>query len=138
MSLEDDNTRTVEEFFTAAGRGDEEGLRALCAEDVAWIIPGDWAWAGTHRGHAGVIDFLKSGPETVEMSSSERQAIVAQEDRVIVLGTATGRVKATNRTFEDHFVFSITVRDGKLTHIREYVDTLALARASGTAAPGQS
>jgi ketosteroid isomerase-like protein len=30
----------------------------------------------------------------------------------------------------DHFVFAITVRNGKLTNIREYVDTQELARAS--------
>jgi ketosteroid isomerase-like protein len=50
------------------------------------------------------------------------------------IGFATGRIKATNRTFEDHFVFAITVRNGKLTNIREYVDTQALARASEMAA----
>jgi ketosteroid isomerase-like protein len=47
-----------------------------------------------------------------------------------MIGVATGKIKATNRTFEDHWVFAITVRDGKVTNIREYVDTQALARAS--------
>ena len=40
------NTRTVKEFFAAAGRGDAQGLLALCAEDIEWIIPGESAWAG--------------------------------------------------------------------------------------------
>ncbi len=40
------------------------------------------------------------------------------------------KVKATDRSFEDNFVFAITVRNGKLTNIQEYVDTQALARAS--------
>jgi uncharacterized protein len=31
---------------------------------------------------------------------------------------------------EDDWIFAITVRNGKLTSIREYVDTQALARAS--------
>jgi ketosteroid isomerase-like protein len=31
---------------------------------------------------------------------------------------------------DDHFVFAVTVHDGKLAKIREYVDTLALWRAS--------
>ena len=129
-----DNVRIVKEFFAATGRGDEQGLVALCAEDIEWIIPGEWAWAGTHRGHAGLKDFLRNAPETVEISSSERHEFVAQGDQVIVLGVATGRVKATNRTFKDHFVFAITVRNGKVSHIREYIDTLALAQASETAA----
>jgi hypothetical protein len=47
-----------------------------------------------------------------------------------VVGFAKGKIKATNKTFEDHFVFAITVRDGKLAKIREYIDTQALARAS--------
>ena len=46
----------------------------------------------------------------------------------------TGRIIATNRTFEDDWVFAITVRNGKLTNVREYIDTQALARASETAA----
>jgi ketosteroid isomerase-like protein len=62
---------------------------------------------------------------------------VAQGDRVLVIGVATGKIKATNKAFEDHWVFDITVRDGKLTRIQEYIDTQALARASETAArPG--
>jgi uncharacterized protein len=32
--------------------------------------------------------------------------------------------------FEDDWVFAITVRNGKLAKIREYVDTQALARAA--------
>jgi uncharacterized protein len=55
---------------------------------------------------------------------------VAQGDRVLVVGVATGKIKATNKTFEDHWVFDITVRNGKVTNIREYIDTQALARAS--------
>jgi uncharacterized protein len=47
-----------------------------------------------------------------------------------VVGFAKGKGKATNKPFEDHWIFAITVRDGKLTSIREYVDTQALARAS--------
>jgi ketosteroid isomerase-like protein len=68
--------------------------------------------------------------ETMETSFPEPLEFVAQGDRVLVVGFSTGKVEATNRTFEDHFVIAITVRNGKLTNIREYIDTLALARAS--------
>ena len=59
---------------------------------------------------------------------------VAQGDRVLVIGVATGKIKATNKPFKDDWVFDITVRDGKVTKIREYIDTQALARASEPAA----
>jgi ketosteroid isomerase-like protein len=130
------NVQTVKDFFAAIGRGDKEGLLALIAEDIQWIIPGeDWPLAGTHRGHAGLADLLQTASKSIETSTEPRE-FVAQGDRVLVVGFAKGKIKATNKTFEDHFVFAITVRDGKLTNIREYIDTQALARAAHMDASG--
>ena len=112
------------------GRGDKQGLLALSAEDIEWIIPGkDWPLAGTHRGHSGLEDLLQKASE-MEISSPTPPEYVAQGDRVLVVGFAKGKVKATNKTFDDDWVFAITVRNGKLTNVREYIDTQALARAS--------
>ena len=134
MSIQE-NVQIVKDFFAAMGGSDRQRLLALCAEDIEWIIPGeDWPLAGTHRGHAGLADLLKKASKNMETSFPKPPEFVAQGDRVLVVGFARGKVKATNRTFEDHFVFAITVRNGKLTNIREYVDTQALARASETAA----
>ena len=125
-----------EEFLCSnRQRAISKRLLALVAEDIEWIIPGeDWPLAGTHRGHAGLEDVLQKANETVETSYPKPPEFVAQGDRVLVVGVATGKIKATNKTFEDHWVFDITVRNGKLTNIREYIDTQALARASETAA----
>ena len=126
-----ENVQIVKDFFAAIGRGDKRGLLALSAEDIEWIIPGeDWPLAGTHRGHAGLADLLQKASEMVETSFPEPPEFVAQGDRVLVVGFARGRIIATNRTFEDDWVFAITVRSGKVANIREYIDTQALARAA--------
>ena len=126
-----ENVQVVKDFFAAMGSGDKEGLLDLSADDIEWIVPGkDWPLAGTHRGHAGLRAFLQKASETMETSFPEPPEYVAQGDRVLVVGFATGRIKATDKTFEDDWVFAITVRDGKVAKIREYVDTQALARAS--------
>ena len=125
-----ENVQIVKDFFAAMGGSDRQGLLALAAEDIEWIIPGeDWPLAGTHRGHAGLADLLKTASESIETSTEPRE-FVAQGDRVLVAGFAKGTIKATNKTFEDDWIFAITVQDGKLTNIREYVDTQALARAA--------
>src|SRR5690349_14579271 len=130
------NVQTVKDFFAAIGRGDREGLLALVAADIEWIIPGeDWPLAGTRRGHAGLADLLETASKTMETTTEPRE-YVAQGDRVLVIGFAKGKVKATNRTFEDDWVFAVTVRNGKVTNIREYIDTQALARASQMDASG--
>ena len=136
MSIEE-NVQTVKDFFAAMGSGDKHRLLSLVVEDIEWIFPGeDWPLAGTHRGHAGLAEVLQKASDEVEMTYPEPPEFVAQGDRVLVVGVATGKIKATNRAFKDNWVFAITVRNGKLTNIREYVDTQALARASQMDASG--
>jgi ketosteroid isomerase-like protein len=126
-----ENVQIVKDFFAAMGGSDKQALLALAAEDIEWIIPGEsWPLAGTHRGHAGLTALLQRASESVEISYPKPPEFVAQGDRVLVVGFATGKIKATNKTFEDNWVFAINVRNGKLTTIREYIDTQALARAS--------
>ena len=135
-----ENVQIVKDFFAAIGSYNEHDLLALVAEDIEWIIPGEgWPLAGTYRGHAELAAVLQKANESVETSYPEPPEFIAQGDRVVVVGFATGRIKATNKTFEDHWVFAITVRNGKLTNIREYIDTQALARASEMdASPGSN
>ena len=130
MSIQE-NIQIVKDFFAAMGGSDRQGLLALCAEDIEWIIPGEgWPLAGTYQGHKGLTDLLQRASEMVETSFPEPPEFVAQGDRVLVVGFAMGRIISTNETFEDNWVFAITVQNGKLTSIREYIDTQALARAS--------
>src|SRR5947209_16828742 len=112
------NVQAVKDVFAAIGRGDKEGLLALVAHDIEWIIPGeDWPLAGTRRGHAGLADLLETASKTMETSTEPREYL-AQGDRVLVVGVATGKIKATNKPFKDNWVFGITVRNGKVTKIR--------------------
>ncbi|HEX7852006.1 MAG TPA: nuclear transport factor 2 family protein [Sphingomonas sp.] len=132
------NVQTVKNFFATIGRGDGEALLAQVADDIEWIIPGkDWPLAGAYHGHAGVTRLLETASRYLETSTEPRE-FVAQGDRVLVVGVATGKVKATSEPFEDDWVFAITVRNGKLTRIREYVDTQALARAAAAGTPTKS
>jgi uncharacterized protein len=129
MSIEK-NVQTVKDFFEAMGSGDWQSLLALTSEDVEWAIPGkNWLLAGTYRGHSGLEDLLQKVSE-IEISRPSPPAFVAQGDVVIVIGAAEGMVKATSKSFKDDWVFAITVKHGKLTAIREYIDTQALAEAS--------
>ena len=126
-----ENVQIVKDFFAAMGAYNKQELLALAAADIEWIIPGEgWPLAGTHRGHAELAAVLQKASEEMETTYPSPPEFVAQGDRVLVVGVAAGKIKATNTTFEDHWVFDITVRNGKLKNIREYIDTQALARAS--------
>src|SRR5579871_2421185 len=130
MSTEE-NVLIVKKWFEAIGRRNMQGLLALSADDIEWIIPGEgWPLAGTHRGHAGLLAVNKKASEEIEITHPAPPEYVAQGDRVMVIGSATGKVKAANKPFKDNWVFAITVQNGKVAKIREYIDTQAMARAS--------
>ena len=114
--------RTARTSVTAGQRlalGDRQGLLAVVAE-----------------GHAELAAVLQKASEEIETTYPTPPEFVAQGDRVLVVGVAAGKIKSTNKPFKDDWVFDITVRNGKLTKIREYIDTQALARASQRDASG--
>jgi len=128
-----ENTEIVKDFFAAVGRDDKRGVLSLVAEDIEWIIPGEgWPLAGTHRGHVGLEAVLQKASAEIEMTYPQPPEFVAQGDRVLVVGVATGKIKATKKAFKDDWVFAITVQDGKMTKIREYIDIQGLAQAAAT------
>ena len=120
----------VKDAFAAYFRRAMQALLALLAEDIESIVSGEGLpLAGTYPGHAGMADFFQKVSEMLEFSSLESREFVADGDRVLVAGFNRARVKATNRTFEGHWVMAFVVRNGKVTNVREYLDTLAVARA---------
>src|ERR1700682_4232465 len=131
-----ENVQIVKDFFAAIGAYNKQDLLALVAADIEWIIPGEgWPLAGRHRGHAELAAVLQKASEEGGMKYPKPPAFGAPGDRVLVVDVATGKIKATNKPFKDNWVFAITVRDGKVTNIREYIDTQALARASQNSQP---
>ncbi len=111
MSTEE-NVRLVKNFFAAMGSSNARDLLALAAEDIEWIIPGEgWPLAGTHRGHAELAAVLKKASEEMETQYPKPPEFVAQGEvvRVMVVGVATGKIKATNSPFKDEWVFDIAI-----------------------------
>ncbi|WP_263351299.1 nuclear transport factor 2 family protein [Acidicapsa acidisoli] len=79
MSIEK-NVQVVRNFLAALGSRDKQGLLALAAEDIEWIVPGEnWPLAGTHRGHAGLENLLQKANETVETSYPEPPRVHSAE-----------------------------------------------------------
>lgn len=55
-----ENMQLVKDGYAAFARGDIQGLLALFAEDIEWVIPGaGLPLAGTYRGKAGVASFFE-------------------------------------------------------------------------------
>lgn len=59
---------------------------------------------------------------------------IAKDDKVIVLGNSKWRVKATNKEYQSDFAHVLTVKDGKVSGFREFMDTAVRTNAHNAAA----
>jgi ketosteroid isomerase-like protein len=114
------NKRVILDYFheqTVAGLG--SALHYL-SDDATWWVPGQWELSGTYTKAelAAAIDRLPYDG----FLDFEIGAMTAEDDRVAAEIRVRGKLRDGRRfDFWIHFLF--TVADGKITSVREYVDS---------------
>ena len=119
-------------YIEAARDGMSAVIRESFAPDATWEYPGDLPLSGTYRGVDAIVDTFLGGagelmapgtPVAIELVNA-----IADGDQVAAEWTsrATGR---NGTPYRNRNVGIFTVRDGKIVSVREYTDTLHVARA---------
>jgi ketosteroid isomerase-like protein len=128
---ERENTELVKQAYQHFKNGDIQSFLGLLSEDVEWTlfeiegVP----FSGTRRGSERVGEFYSQVFDTEEVLHFEPRELVAEGDKVVVLGDYAWRVKSTGREYESDFVHVITVRDGKVARFQEFMDTAVVGEA---------
>ena len=125
---EQQNLEIIRRGYEAFGRGDLDALLSLFADNIEWVSPGpaDLPTAGTRRGRQQVADFFRIVNELFEFQRFEPKTFIAQDDRVVVLGEDTARIKATGKVLDSAWAHAFSLRDGKVASFHEYIDTAAI------------
>lgn len=55
----DERARVAHSWFDALSRHDYERLVSLCAEDVRYIVPGEWRFSAVITGRAALLDYTR-------------------------------------------------------------------------------
>jgi len=119
-------------YIEAARDGMSAVIRESFAPDATWEYPGDLPLSGTYRGVDAIVDtFLGGAAELMAPGTQvaiELVNVIADGDQVAAEWTsrATGR---NGTPYHNRNVGVFTVRDGKIVSVREYTDTLHVARA---------
>jgi ketosteroid isomerase-like protein len=122
---EGENVERIQELYAAFGRGDVPTILSQLTDDAVLYDPGppEVPHAGRYRGPEEVGQFFGRIAETVEIEEFAPTEFVAQGDRVVVLGSLRGRVKATGRSYDNEWAHVWTLRDGKVAGMQIYEDT---------------
>jgi uncharacterized protein len=129
---EQKNVELTQQIFKAFEEGNLQFLLSLLAEDVEWQVAGSrehTPLAGKYHGAEQVAEIFRTVSEFLELKQFQPQEFVAQGDRVVVFGHAVGYMLPTDRAVEYDWVHLYTLRDGKITKFKEYLDTAAIATA---------
>jgi len=134
---EAENTRLVQEGFAAFGRGDIETLLGYYADDIvfhpAYGTASYVPTSGVRTGKPAVVEFFKTLAETVTFSSFEVEEFIATGDKVVAFGHYAGTT-SVGKTIETDFAMVTTLKDGKITHFKEFCDSAAINAGFAVAA----
>src|SRR5262245_61102542 len=123
------NTQIVQDAYASFGRGDIASVLSRLADDVDWQpVYGAASYvptAGRRAGKAAVAEFFTTLSKAISFSLFEPREFIAEGDRVTVLGRSEGTALPTGRAVKTDWVMIFTLRNGKVTHFREFADSAA-------------
>jgi ketosteroid isomerase-like protein len=122
--MSEENVAIVRRAFDAYTEGDIDGVLRVCAEDIviaqAQELPGV---PPVQHGHDGVLEAFGIWPEQWDDFKIEIERVVADPgDYVVVATRQSGRGKQSGVEVEADFTFVFTIRHGKITEWRIFVD----------------
>ena len=127
MASSVDNKTVLHRYVAAVQRGDAGTMRASFTDDASWTVAaGDLPIAGTWRGPGAILDdFLALALDYFEPGSVSLEItnMIAEGDQVVLQWTTRARTRAA-RDYENDCIAVFTIKDGRITAVREYMDTL--------------
>jgi ketosteroid isomerase-like protein len=124
------NVQTITKWYEATRTGDRAAMAALCTADVKWEITPGFPHSGTFVGFESIFaSFFAPLLQDFDGWQSVPETLLDAGDDVIGLGYYQARAKVTRKNVTAAFAHVWTVKDGKVTRLRQYADTVQLARA---------
>src|SRR6476660_6111810 len=122
---EQENINLVQEIYNDFKSGNIEGLLAKIDPNIMWELPEirNVPFAGKRNGREAVADFFAVVNASQEALRFDAMGYIAQDDRVVSLGTYEWRVYENGRTFTANFAHVFTIKNGTVTAFTEYTDT---------------
>jgi ketosteroid isomerase-like protein len=131
VMVENINRRRVLNLLDTFNSGDIEGALARCTDDVEVIAPAPvdiLPHMGHRRGKAEVRQMWQTIHARYSHMRHEVRTIVAEGDKVAVNIRQFFRKRSNERIVQFDVAIFITLREGRVTQIREIMDTYDLVQ----------
>ena len=116
----------VQELYRAVARADVSAVVSACAPDVDWQLVGrreDFPTFGQWKGPAEVERFFQLVFKRNDFRDLSAREFHVSGDKVFVLGVFKQIVEKTGKEVASEWCHVFTIRDGKITAFRGFIDT---------------
>jgi hypothetical protein len=126
-----ENVQIVYKLYEARARGDEEAVFCILDPTVTLEVMENFPYGGIYYGYEGMNEFFANLLQDFGDWCAKPEELLDAGEHVVSLGHYHGVVKKTGIKVKVCFAHIITVHDGKVVRMRQYTDTLKVARALG-------
>jgi uncharacterized protein len=133
----DANRKLMEEIFAAAANPDP-AMRdrslfiASLADDVKWVVTGQYSWSRTFTGKESVLNDLHGHVRSrlVDRARTIAHRFIAEGDHVVVEARGNN-LTTTGVRYDNEYCLVFRLADGKIREVREYCDSVLTEKALG-------
>ncbi|BBM89654.1 hypothetical protein COTS27_01360 [Spirochaetota bacterium] len=112
----DPNVKIVQNFFTAYGNNDLQGIRNVMATDVEWFIPGRHKLSGTKKGIEQVVDFFK----LLQKANFRAEPIIFAANDDYVIDVHRGWSTSDETDVDMNWVLLYKIENGKIKKVLNF------------------
>jgi uncharacterized protein len=125
---ESPNVSVVRRLYQA--RGNPDIISQVLASDVRWEVVDGFPYSGIYIGLDNVLsDFFGRLFTDFDEFVADGSEFFESGDRVIALGSYSGRARKTDKRFTARFAHVWTLKGGLIVRLQQCADTIQLARA---------
>ena len=126
-----ENIEGVRRAFEAFAEGGREALAEFWDPEIELWLPPDLAQAGTYRGHAEVLGWMREWAEAWEEIDYTPEEFIEGGDGIVVGVLYDGRGRGSGVRVKRTFWFVMQFRDGKLWRWQVHEDRARALEAAG-------
>jgi hypothetical protein len=127
-----ENKKLVQQIYTDSANRSGTTFADSLADDVCWIVTGQYSWSRTFRGRDAVLDGLMGHFRSL---FAERPRTVAHnfiaEGATVVVEAKGDNVTKTGVRYDNDYCMVWRVENGRIKMIKEYCDSALVERVLG-------
>jgi uncharacterized protein len=131
------NKKLIQDIFAAAGNPDPAArdrslFVASLADDVTWVVTGQYSWSRTFTGKASILRDLHGHVRSllVDPARTIAERFIADGDIVVVEARGNNFTK-TGVRYDNEYCLVFRLENGRIMEIREYCDSVLTEKALG-------